>query len=251
MLALALATTARAQGSNPDDVPLFPLAPLGKEAVPPPALSALSLQPSVGFGWSQESGGLDEEALHFRVGGTLEYRFSAWLHADVSVRDHFYHRTYLGSRLDLTGRELARVRVDEQKLDVDGFVLFDLVRLLGARDGRWTVALGAGPAFRFFISDSMPSSIGTAAVAGKVGVALTSTTDLSGGFSYAYNLLFPNHELLSALGSPRAATRYYASIGFRYPPAARLGLGYDGEVVVLQSSSRLYHTLALLLEMRL
>lgn len=220
-------------------------APQGVEggAQPPPTRPLLV--PSAGFGWATESG-VAGPTPHVRVGLSLEVPFTRWLSAQATVRDHFYRREYLLDRLDLSGRELARARVDEQKLDAEAFAIFHLLN-----GPRLRLSLGAGPAFRFFLNEALPSNFGTVAILGRADLTISSSVDLTAGATWGYNLFFANAGLVSAMGAPRAVTSYRAGLAFRFAPDLRFTVGYEGEALALANSYRLYHSVTFLLEVPL
>lgn len=203
------------------------------------------LVPSAGFGWATESG-VAGPTPHVRVGLSLELPFTRWLSAQATVRDHFYRREYLLDRLELSGRELARVRVEEQKLDAEAFALFHILS-----GPRLRLSLGAGPAFRFFLNEALPSNFGALAVVGRADLAISTSVDLSAGATWGYNLFFANAGLGSALGPPRAVTGYRAGLTFHFAPDLRFTVGYEGEALALAHSYRLYHSVTFLLEVPL
>jgi hypothetical protein len=97
----------------------------------------------------------------------------------------------------------------------------------------------------------MPSKAGAVAVGGRVSWALSPSLDVGAHGLWGYNLLFKNADLLSALGGPKACSSYGASLGLRLAPGTRLGLGYEGEALVLASSVRLYHSMAFVFDVAL
>lgn len=211
---------------------------------------ALALVPSVGFGWSSEDH-VGSDALHFRAGARLDWRFAQAFSLSAMVRNFLYRREYVSSQPDVSGRAFARTELAEQKVDLDAVVLFEATRFLGVDASRWSAAAGLGPSLRFFVNEALPSNAGGVALVARASVALSSAVDLSGGGAWAYNVLFQNADLQSALGGPLSVTGWHATLWFRLPPGARLGLGYEGEAVAHRNSYRLFHSATLTLNIGL
>lgn len=220
-----------------------------RPVVPEPSARTF-VTPAVGFGWSSEEG-LGDESLHFRVSLDAARLLSDLISVRGRVRDHFYRRQYLTDRPSIAEQGLSRAEVDEQKLDLDAFVVFDLDHAFGFSGSRFRLAAGVGPSFRFFINDALPSQSGGPAVELQAGYALSSYVELSAGAGYGYNLFFPNAELLSAVGGPQSHLGLNGALSFRFPPDVRVAFAWEGELLQLKNSLRQYHSLALVLELSL
>lgn len=201
----------------------------------------VKVEPSLGFGWSDETHQA-EPSLYFRVGARADYAFTPSWSASVGLRDHSYRRDYFSNHIDRDTGALHRTRLGEHKLDAEAFGLYQLYR-----SPRLSAQIGAGPSFRFFINEAMPSNSGGLGLTGRAAFSLTPTVELYGNASWAYNLLFKNTELLSGAGGPLAITSYGSGIALRFPPNVRFSLGYEGEAVTLQSAYRLYHSVTFMM----
>lgn len=216
----------------------------GDAAVAP---SRLTVVPSVGFGWSTETWS-DDTALHFRAGATAEYRALRWVTVSLAVRDHFYQREYLAERLDLSGQNLVRAAVPEHKVDIDALFNVDLARLLAEGDTNWSLAVGAGPALRFFVNRAIPSRMIGALAAARGGYVVADGIEVFAGAGYLYNFAASELAVQTVAGTPNAATLYRGGVTLRFPGNAAVQLAYDGETITLSNAYRTYHTASLQLD---
>ena len=215
----------------------------------PPA-PRLRLTPKVGMGFTSEDA-TDGATVGFSVGGSLEFSFTPAISLGLDVRDLFYRRTYLGLAPDLEAGSASRTTLDEQKVGADLLVELELFRLFKAPLVRPRLSVLVGPSFRFFHNDAFRTQAGSVAAGLAAGWAFNERLDFRAGGLYAYNFIFKNEGLPSALGGPKSVTSFFGSIGLRLAPEARLGIGYEGELVELEASTRLYHSLCFSLELGL
>lgn len=207
------------------------------------------LSPAVGFGWSTEDGQADP-SLHFRLSLEAAHRFSHLFSVRARARDHFYRRQYLTDRPAVDSEGLARAEVNEQKLDLEAFATFDVARAL-TLPGAFRVTAGVGPSFRIFINETLPSQSGAPALEVRAGYALSHAVELQAGGGYAYNVLFDNAALASAVGGPLSYVGLNAALAFQFPPDARVMFAWDAELLQLQRSVRQYHSVSFVLELSL
>lgn len=200
----------------------------------------IKVSPVFGLGLTGESS-LGASTPYFTFGLNGEYAINPKLSAGLSVRDNVYRRSYLTSRPDLTQPGAARLELDEQKVGIDVYGAYEVVKVLGQRVA---VAGVGGPFFRIFHNSSLRSQAGGMALGGRATLSLSEALDFAGRAVYGYNLFFKNAELLSAMGGPRAVASLAGSLGLNLAPSTRFGIGYEGEVLVLRASYRGFHALA-------
>lgn len=206
------------------------------------------LTPSAGIGWSQEDR-FEGEAVHARAGASFLGRFNQTLSAEAQVRMLFYRREYLGNQFSAE-RELSRSSFAEQKIDAEAFFLVDLARLFSL-PASWRLPVGVGPGFRFFVNDALPSRMGGAAGRLGLGYAFSPAVDVSAAASVLYNFAFDPRAVASAVGGPTLAVGWHGGIGLRFAPNVRFGVAYEGELVTLINSRRLFQSFVFQLDLSL
>lgn len=219
------------------------------EAEPPQAWR-LRLTPSVALGFTSEAATGPGASPTFSAGFAAEYAFTRQASLALSLRDTFYARRYVTSRPGV-GAEPGQTLQQEQMIGADLLFAYDLLPLFGARNSRFWAAPLVGPSFRLFQNAALPANAGGIAIGGRAGVALSEQLDVSVGGTWSYNFMFGNESLLSAHGGPLATSALSGALGFTLAPGTRFRLGYEGEIVTLAASYRLFHSLAFLFDVAL
>ncbi|HCF58477.1 MAG TPA: hypothetical protein DFS52_10845, partial [Myxococcales bacterium] len=195
-----------------------------------------------------------ESTETFGFGLTLEYGFTDDASLMLSARDQLYRRDYLTSRPDLAQQGAARTSLDEQKLSGELLFAYELPGLFGFEQPWLRLAVLVGPSGRFFVNDALRSQAAGLAAGLRTSFAFSDQLDLRVQGLYGYNLLqhvVKDEVQLNAMGGPLAYATYGASLGMRLAPGTRFGIGYDGEIVVLEKSMRLFHSLAFVFDVAL
>ena len=217
------------------------------------ARPSLHLAPRVGFGYTSEPD-LGPATPTFDAGLGLEYAFNDEASLRLAAHGHLYQRGYLTTRPDLSLQGPAQVTLDEQKVGAELLFAYELPGLIGFERPWLRLAALVGPSARFFFNDSLRSQAAGVAAGLRTSFAFSPQLDLSLQGIYGYNLLqhaAKDEVQLNALGGPLAYDSYGASLGLRLAPGTRFGIGYEGELVVLASSMRLYHSMAFVFDVAL
>jgi hypothetical protein len=218
--------------------------PVVAAASPAAERARLHLVPTIGFGMTSEASVHDAVGT-FTVGGTLAYDFTDAFTLSLGSAHLSSSRTYLGLRLDATQQQASSAQVYEQHVALELLGSYQLLGLMGVTDQRLRLAVVAGPSTRFFWNDSYGSMTGGVGVGGRARWAFSDHLDVTVGGLWTYNFFFKNTGLASVLGKPVAVSSLEGSFGLCLSPRTRLGLGYAGEVLTLDHSYRLYHSLGL------
>lgn len=239
---------------TPQPEPSPVVAPLvSKPADPGPERARWYITPRLGVGTTTEPD-VGESTETFGFGLTLEYGFTDDASLMLSARDQLFRRDYLTSRPDLAQQGAARTSLDEQKLSGELLFAYELPGLFGFEQPWLRLAVLVGPSGRFFFNDALRSQAAGLAAGLRTSFAFSDQLDLRVQGLYGYNLLqhiVKDEVQLNAMGGPLAYATYGASLGMRLAPGTRFGIGYDGEIVVLEKSMRLFHSLAFVFDVAL
>ncbi len=160
----------------------------------------------------------------------------------------FYDRGYAAPGAAAFAFSAPVVR-DTEERRYDGGISFGY-KILGAEANAATsLELAAGFRATFFDSTFGAHLLGPTGSA-TLGVQLAPNLEVTLGAGYAYNLAGAKGSE-SILGAPKGATFYSAGIAMRFPPAARVRIGYTGEAMAQQFSNRLTNGMSLSLEISL